>query len=148
MEIQCNETALKLKWCHIDREVTPFQLLSVRAELRMVMLSQFLKDCKLQNNSSLNVPNQELAPKHKPIAAWHQSVIHWGEWEGIKEQESLWTEIYEACVVIQPVLKAFVEWLVGCMQVLVGWSLEVKGWGLCLCLLAICQLLSAYLSPL
>lgn len=72
---------LKLKWCHIDREVTPFQVLSVRANfLRMEMLSHFaLKDCKLQYNSSLNVSNQELAPKHKPIVGWHQSVMHWGE---------------------------------------------------------------------
>lgn len=76
---------LMLKWCRIDREVKPFQVLSVWINLRMVMLSHFaLKDCKLQYNSSLNVSNQELTPKHKPIRGGHQSGMHWREREKIK----------------------------------------------------------------
>lgn len=110
---------LKVKWCHIDREVTPFQVLSVREELRTVMLSQSLKDCKLQNNSSFNVSNQKLAPIHKPIAGWHQSVMHLGERKGIKNRTVYERRSTKQGVIIQSVLKAFVKWPVLCIEVLV-----------------------------
>lgn len=94
---------LNVKWCRIDREVTPFHVLSVRAVLRMVILSHFaLKGCKLQYNSSLNVSNQELAPKHKPIRDWHQPVMHWGEREEINN-----SKVYERRFT-KPVSKAIV----------------------------------------
>lgn len=119
---------LKLKWCHIDREVTPFQVLSVEANFRMVMLSQFApKDSKLQYNSSLNVSNQRLATKHKPIRGWHQSVMHWGEREAMKNRTSVWTYICEACVITQPVSAAIVGRLVGCTHILVGVVVRSKG---------------------
>lgn len=107
---------LTLKWCHIDREVAPFQVLSVRVNLRMVMLSHFsLKDRKLQYNSSLNASNQTLASKHKPIRCWHQSVMHWREREEITNGKVHGRRFKKLCVITQPVSKAIVGRLVGCI---------------------------------
>lgn len=107
---------LTIKWCHIDREVTPFQVLSVRVNLRMVMLSHFsLKDHKLQYNSCLNASNQTLTPKHKPIRCWHQSVMHWREREEITNGKVYGRRFAKLCVITQLVSKAIVGRLVGCI---------------------------------
>ncbi len=140
---------LKLKWCPIDREVTPFQVLSVRADLRMVMLSRFaLKDSKLQHNSRLNVLNQELCRKHKPIFGWHQSVMHWGEREVIKNREVCRRRFPKPVLSPSLCLKPFLDAWWAAHMYSSGWSLEEKDWSLYLFLLAVYLSLSAYLSPL
>lgn len=48
---------LRLKWCQIDREVTPFQVLSVGVNLWRAHFG--LKDSKLQYNSSLNASDHK-----------------------------------------------------------------------------------------
>lgn len=140
---------LNLRRHHIDREVTPFQVLSVRANLRMEMLSHFaVKDCKLQYDSSLNVSNQELAPKHKPIAGWHQPVMHWGEWEEIKNRKVFGRRFTQPVLSLSLCLKVLLGGWWAAHRYWSGWSLEVKDWGLCLFLLTVYLSLSAHLSPL
>lgn len=119
---------LKLKSCHIDREVTPFQVLSVSTNLTMVVLSCFaLTDCKLQYNLSLNASNQVFTAKHKPIGGRHQVFDSLGWMGGDKELESVRMWTHKAGVITLPVSKTIVGQLVGCPNVLVGVVIRREG---------------------
>lgn len=90
---------------------------AVRESRIKMMLSQSLKICKLQ---------KQLVPKGKPIAGRHQSVLH-GD-----KQERLHARLYKAALVIQACAESFSSVAGGLRTSMAGWSLEVKGWGLCL----------------
>lgn len=127
---------LNQKWCHIDREVTPFQELSAGAKLNMVMLSQFvLKGCKLQYNSSLKGANQELTSKYKAIRGRHRPAMHRAAQEEIKIQKEKRMHAHLRLKLLSS----------GCRAAR-GRLFEVNDWGLCLFLLAVYLSLSLQAS--
>lgn len=105
---------------------------SVTSSQLVILSHTALKGCKLQNNSSWNVSNQEQAPKNKHISAGHQLLLHWGGQERVKNGKECLCPVTKPLLSLSLCLKPLLGSKGAAHWYWPGWSLQVKDWAPCL----------------